>query len=292
MRILLIIAFFMIFGTIIGIVPDPTQVVEAEEIHGFYGLDGLFKDPNSVVKLYKSGGFSLKNYDLGIAIFAHPVSKTEMVKFTVIDWGDERSNKTKVSRFLVGIEPLTDEITSVPTPSATPTRIEPKSSIGSDITKYDIPTISRDDGKSEFYLVFKPRTTFDSFTLGDKFELDAVVINGVNNTRVAGADISLEITRDGYIYKKISGKTSSGGTIHMEIGEMIYPLFYPNFCYDVIVTVEYGNYTHVWDDDFTVRAVGNWNPDMSWLDLDRWNYLPDHFRDEDRTEVYADSHCN
>jgi len=128
------------------------EAIEEDKVNVFYGLANIFKDPDSIIKLYKSGGFSLKNYDLGIAIYAHPVSKTEMIKFVVLENG-------KVSRFIALME---DSITynEISNDVNHPQKIEPKSSIGADISKWDIPTQGRND-----YTIIIPEKEFDPDTL-------------------------------------------------------------------------------------------------------------------------------
>jgi len=265
----------------------------------FYGLDNLFEDPDSEIKLYKSGGFSLKNYQFGIAIYAHPVTNTEMLKFTVLENG-------KVSRFLALMEEestlsITNGSSSISSSSSTSKEIipqetiEPKSSIGADITKWDIPVISRDNVEDTFLMAIKSTGTLDTIRLGDKFDFNGVVYSVRNNTTIEGANVTLEITRDDYTLKSVEMVSGVGGTIRVEIDDITYPVFYPEFCYDVKVTANHGNYTSVYTDDFVVEyAMGTvtWEPDMSWLNDVVWNDLPSSFRNEPRQSLTADSHCN
>ncbi len=256
-----------------------------EEIHGFYGLDELFKDPNSIVRLYNSGGFSLKNYELGIAVFGHPVDKSEMFKFTVMVDG-------KVSRFITGMDSLTpDKVVPESTAPVISTRIEPKSSIGADITKWDIPTVTRGNTTSEpIYSIDADR--IDSLKLGADFEKNFKVYEVRKNQPMEDVKISLTISRDEVVLKKFSGLSGVGGLVSIEIRDLDYPLFYPNFCYDVEIIAETGNQITVWKDDFLMKYSGAWNPNMSWIDESRWNYLPSSFTDEPRQKIFADEHCN
>lgn len=247
---------------------------------------------DSKVKTYKSGGFSMKNPESGITVFAHPIfdDKYKLVVLT----------PNAVYRF-IGVSENPNDFDGKSTPvkeieSSNDTivteRIEPKSSIGSDITKWDIPVISRDDGKDTFLMTFKPTQTLDSLNLGDKFEIDGFVYSVRNSTKIVDVDVTLEISRDDIILRSVETKSGTGGTIGVEISEMIYPLFYPNFCYDVKITMNHGEYTAVWTDDFVMLHNGAWDPDMSWIAEDRWNYLPQSFRDEPRVSMNADEHCN
>lgn len=264
---------------------------EEENFRGFYGLDNLFNDPNSIVKLYKSGGFSLKNYDLGIAIFAHPVNKTDMFNFIVIENG-------KVSRFPLESKPLTDKVVTFP-PVKTPViepkiteRIEPKSSVGKDITKYDIPTISRDDGKTDFIILVKT-DRLNTMYLDREFEFNASIQNGRTLEPLVDAKVSVEIVRDDFLLKSSASTTENGGQINIDFGYLTYPMFYPGFCYDVNVNVEYGNYTHVWTDDFEVSYLGSyWNPDTSWIGQSAYSHYPEEYKTEPRSEIRSDTKCN
>ena len=168
--------------------------------------------------------------------------------------------------------------------------VEPKSSIGADITKWNIPNTLSRDGESSFLMALKASKTYQTLQLGDKFEFNGYVYSVRDSTSIKDADVFLEISRDNYILKSVETKSGAGGTIRVEIDDMIYPLFYPNFCYDVKITANYGNYTTVWTDDFVMVHSGVWNPNMDWIE--RWNYLPQSFRDEPRVSIKADERCN
>jgi len=264
------------------------QYVEAQEekTNEFYGLDNMLEDPNSIVKFYKSGGFSLKNYDFGIAIFAHPTSETGIFKFVVLENG-------KVSRFLAEMEsPSSNNV--IVEPTVKPKTIYPKSSVGSDITKYDIPTHNpRAEKKSMLIGISGDR--IDKLHLGNTYEKTFKVYDVRNNTPIIGADVTLEISRDEFIHKKIVKQSSQGGLIHFKIPDLDYPLFYPRFCYDVKVVVTFGNTTQAWTDEFLMEyklGARVWEPNMNWIGESRWNYLPSSFTDEPRQSILADSHCN
>ncbi len=233
--------------------------------------EGISIHYDSSIKTYQSGGFSMRNPESGILLFAHPISDLQY-KITVLTSG-------QVYRLIGNVEILTDFVK------------EPKSSVGSDITKYDAPTPSRNDNKSSFLLTLQADKE-NYVTFGDKYTLHGYVYNARNLDRIEDANVTLEISRDDYVHRTVEITTGLGGTVNIEIGDISYPLFYPRFCYDVNVIVEYGNYTTVWSDDFVVLANQDWEPDMSWLDFERWSYLPYEFRDMPRSTIGADSHCN
>lgn len=117
-----------------------SDMAYGEEPLNFYGLDYLFEDPNSNVKMYSSGGFSLKNHTVGIMIFGHP--EGEYYKMTVFVNGT-------VHRLLVDLYPIAENITE-----------EPTSSVGADLSRWDIPT----EGRSDKVIVI-PEKEFDPNTL-------------------------------------------------------------------------------------------------------------------------------
>jgi len=282
----ILIVSLLVIGNCYNAFADSTQ--QQKLSHGFYGLEEIFNDPNSKVKLYKSGGFSIKNPDLGIAIFAHPISKGEMYKFTVIE------SIGKVSRFLIETEILSDDSATVEELIEKPIqkRIEPKSSIGSDLSKWDIPTQNPRSQPNSILLSLKSYANNDSINLGETFEHTFRLYDARNNQNIQNVDVSLEISRDDFIYKSVNEKTSNGGMVHFKILDLDYPLFYPKFCYDVKVTASYGNVTALWTDDFIINFNGAWNPNFDWMGEKRWSYLPNSFNDEPRKSIQADENCN
>jgi len=286
----------LIVSTVNTVDAEPTQIIQGsidgtsvsimhDDITNIIILekDGITSEHyDGVIKTYNSGGFVIKNIESGIILFAHPIGNEQYRLVVLTD--------DKVYR-LIGVSEIISESDVIVAPSSS-LYDEPVSSVGTDITKYDIPVINRDDGKDTFLMAFKSTQTLDSLNLGDKFEFDGFVYNVRNSTKIVDVDFTLEISRDDLILRSVNGLTGSGGIMHVEIGDMIYPIFYPNFCYDVKITIEYEGYTHVFTDDFVMKNIGVWNPDMSWINIDRWNYLPNDFRNEPRTSIPADTRCN
>lgn len=247
------------FLTVVVII-SLTQVAQAEEIYNeFYGLDNLFQDPNSIVKLYKSGGFSLKNYDLGIAVFAHPIDNTEMFKFTVLFDG-------KISRFLIDSSSIADEIIS--TVIVNSAIIEPKSSIGADITRFDIPTTtSRDNVRDPRIIVYLDNVSI--IMLNEQYTPNIKIED--QDFHKIPADINVKITRDGITIKDISDSTKTG--VLSPVINILDDYFTPGFCYTITVTATAGNYTDTVQDDFSVFSTAKY-----------WDSSAD--------PIDADSHCN
>lgn len=261
-------------GTSVSIMHDSiTNIIKLEK-------DGITSEHyDGMIKTYNSGGFVIKNIESGIVAFGHPIGN-EQYRLVVI-------TNDNVYR-LIGVSGIQEL-------DITPSGEEPVSSVGSDITNWDIPTIDRDDGADTFLMAFKSSQTMDVMKLNDEFDFSGTVLNVRNNTGLENVDVILEISRDDYILKTINIKSGIGGSVNIELGELIYPLFYPTFCYDVTVIMETGNYTYTWTDDFVMEyEIGTvtWEPNMDWTSESRWNYLPYVFSDEPRVSTYADDHCN
>lgn len=278
------------------------QTAQAEPTNAIYGIiDGVFvfiaddginniiilekdgiqsKHYDSIVTEYSSGGFKMKNLETGILVFAHPI-ENGLYRLVVIT-ADERYRLIGVFQEISELDPTTEII-------------EPISSVGEDIAKYDVSnSTSRDDEKDTFLMTFNTYTYLDSMNLNDKFELNGYVYD-VRTAERLDADLTLEISRDDYILSSVKQPTGIFGTVTIEIDDIIYPLYYPEKCYEVKLTMEYGNYTAVWTDDFVMRYPSDtrvWEPNFNWMIDARWNYLPQSFQDEPRQSILKDGRCN
>ena len=249
-------------------------------------LDGYSKHFDSKLKTYKSGGFSLKNPESGIIVWGHPMEDSTQYKLVILtSEGVER-----IVSSVVDYTPLEEtEKKTTATPTA---RVEPKSSVGADITRYgDLPTPKRSVENPSFILSIET-DRIKTLNLGEDFTQRLKVYEVRKNEPLVGANVILEISRDGFIHKSQFIKTGLGGLANFEIKYMEYPLFYPNFCYDVTITAEYDGYAAEVTDDFKILYNGVWNPSLEWVSESRWNYLPSNFSDEPRKSVFADSKCN
>lgn len=268
-------------GTFISIMHDGiTNIIILEK-------DGVTSEHyDGVMKTYNSGGFVIKNIESGIVLFAHSIGN-EQYRLVVIT--------NDIVYRLIGVSEIISESDAIVAPSSSSLYDEPVSSVGADITKYDIPIINRDDGKDTFLMAFKSTQTLNTIKLNDVFDFSGTVLSVRNNTGLSNVDITLEISRDNYILKSVNTKSGVGGSVRVELDELTYPIFYPEFCYDITVIMKTGNYTHIWTDDFVMEyAVGTvtWEPNMDWTSESRWNYLPQVFNDEPRVSITADENCN
>jgi len=229
---------------------------------------------DSYLKLYSSGSFSLKNPQEGIGLWAHLLEDGKY-RITILTSD--------------GVQRITaNEFEDTPKP----VRIEPKSSVGADITKHDIPVPSRDDGKTDFLMVIKSDMLTDVY-LDKDFEFNVSVSNGRNGKPLVNTDVTIEIVRDDFTLKKSSTTTKKGGRALFDLGYLTYPLFYPNFCYDIVVTAKNGNHTQIWTDDFKIVYLNSyWHPDTSWIGQSAYSHYPEEYKTEPRSEIRSDSKCN
>lgn len=274
-------------------------------------VDGYSEHFDGNLKVYKSGNFSLKNPVSGIAIWAHAIEDTTQYKLVILtSEGVYRLNATTV--IFEGDTPATKKENPIDSSDlwsrtiineedesvSGNTTIYPKSSVGADITKYDIPTIGRDsDNIDPMILTLKPDMIPVEIRLGDEFEWSASVINARqgNSAKIENATVTLEISRDDYIIRSYSEITNNAGQVTIKISDISYPEFYPKFCYDVIVTTSYEDSENTWDDEFLIQytlGTTSWNPNTDWMGESRWNYLPSSFQQEPRPTVNGDDHCN
>lgn len=251
-------------------------------------VEGYSEHFDSKLKTYNSGGFSLKNTELSIAVWAHPINETQYKLVILTSEGVERMVAS-----VIEVTPIVVETTTNSTGI-----IYPKSSVGADITKYDVPTPGRQsENLDPMILTLKPQLIPDQFRLGDEFEWSGKVINArQGNTAVLeDATVTFEISRDGFVLRSYSDETNSAGTVYFEIQEIDYPEFYPEYCYDVTVTASYENKTSVFSEDFIMQhTLGTkiWEPNTSWMGLNQWNHLPTSYHQEPRPIVNGDDHCN
>lgn len=254
-----------------------------KNIINFYTEKNNSKHFDSQLKQYKHGSFSLKNTESKIGLWAHLLDNGSYKMTVITNDGIQRI----IGKVIDGIK--NDEIKNN-TPK--PVRIEPKSSVGSDIKKYDIPSISRDEGKTNFLMMIKT-DRLDVLYLDKDFVFSGRIIDGSSGQSLANADVDVEITRDGFTLMKSSTITQKGGMAIIDFGYLTYPLFYPDFCYDVITTVQYGNNTYVQNDDFKISSLKSyWNPDTSWIGTSSYLHYPEEYKTEPRIKIHTDSKCN
>lgn len=242
---------------------------------------GLSVHFDSKLKQYKSGGFSMKNYESGILVFGHKINMSQY-KLAII-------TSEKVYRLIGFINVLQDIETKKP--EIVPEIIEPKSSIGADISKWNVPTtITRSEKLTPLMAIEGDR--IQTMFLSSEYDRSFKIWEVRNNKPIENAIVKLEISRDNQIFKSFEKISGLGGMVRFETSGLTYPLFYPNFCYDVKVTATYGNLTSSWTDDFKIIYSGVWNPNTSWMSDSRYNYLGEDFREEPRKIMNADEHCN
>jgi len=235
------------------------------------------------IKKYVSGGFRMNDEKNDIRIIVTP--NIGNVYNIIIKINDGTQKLFGASQIVPYIDPSVNIIK------------KPTSSIGTDIVSYNIPndTTREIDAESLFIMALDITKEYNIFFLDDRLEIDANVYSVRNGTGIEGVDVTLEISRDDYIIKSITETTGNNGNFNIRIDDMVYPLFYPKLCYDMKITMQYGNYTTTWKDDFLMynpNGVDNWIPDLSLLGISIYADLPSSFKTEPRTVILADDNCN
>lgn len=228
--------------------------------------NGYSEHWDSKVKFYKSGGFSIKNPESGVLVYGHQVSDSQYDLVILTSQGVQRLTAT--TNQFNEIEDVSDD---------TPQRIEPKSSIGSDI-KQNLPEPKRYEPSKEIDILVR----FDEVSMifvNDEYAPNVKVINENYLTQyIEDVNMTLEVTRDDNPVKTVSGTTNKFGAWNPVI-KMTYPTFYPGFCYDVTITGQWQNQTQIETDDFLVTTIQKY-----------WEYGEEYSLGRDKIE--SDYDCN
>lgn len=214
--------------------------------------DGLTSEHwDGVIKTYNSGGFVIKNIESGIVLFAHPIGN-EQYRLVVI-------TNDSVYR-LIGVSEIISESDAIVTPSSS-YNDEPISSVGTDITKYDIPTDTVRGGPTgtDKQLQLMVKTDYvSSFFINEEYNPNISVVNYWKPSEgIKDVITHLEISRADSILVDREATTSSVGKWNPSV-DITYPKYYPTFCYDVKITAQYGNATATFYDDFLVLTTAKY----------------------------------
>ncbi len=200
---------------------------------------------DSKIKMYQSGSFSLKNLEAGIAMWAHAASEGNYKIVVLTSDGVYRLTTT------------TDVTEKVE-------RAEPVSSVGADITRYDIPTENPKDRVRDARIW----VSFDEIShilINNEYVPNVKIVN--QDFQKIASDVSIEITRDGESVKSISGSTATGQW--NPVINILDSKFTPGFCYTVTITAVSGNHTDTAQDDFSVFSTGKyWDSSADPIDAD------------------------
>ncbi len=199
---------------------------------------------DSKIKMYQSGGFVLKNLEAGIAMWAHAASEGNY-KLTVL-----------TSEGVYRLTTTTDVTKKIEL-------VEPTSSVGTDITNYDIPIITRDQDREPGIIVYLD--SVNQIFVNDAYAPNIQVEN--QDFQKIAAVVNLEITRDGFTIKSISDSISNG--VWSPIINVLDDYYTPGFCYTITVTAVSGNYTDTAQDDFSVVTTAKyWDSTADPIDAD------------------------
>jgi len=254
-----IVAAILIIASIQYAQAEPTQIIQGSLDGTFVSIiyddisniiilekDGITSEHyDGVIKTYNSGGFVIKNIESGIVLFAHPIGN-EQYRLVMI-------TNDNVYRLIGVFSEFTQEDTSL--------YDEPVSSVGTDITNWNIPsTLTRTEptGVGKPLQIAVKADYVKSIFVNDKYEPNISVTNYWNyNDKIQDALVYLEISRDGFVMYDLEGITSSGGQWNPSVN-ILYPTFYPGLCYDVKITTQYQNQTSTIHDDFLVVTIAKY----------------------------------
>ena len=207
------------------------------------------------LKEYKTGAFTLRDKYMRVSF--HPLGDSQYKIFVLTHDGVYR---------MIGNSFELNPIQEIQVPQNT-TRIEPKSSVGADITKHDIPTTGRDQIRESKIILYLDRV--DQIMINDEYTPTIKVEN--QDYQKISADVTLEISRDGYIIRSISDNIQNG--VWMPVINILDDYYTPGFCYGITVTATSGNHTDIVQEDFTVYSTAKY-----------W--------DKKSNPIDSDSHCN
>ena len=185
------------------------------------------------IRSFNSGGFRIS--DSSILVFGHPVN----------------SGYDLVIKTTEGIQRIHTDMTVQEKISTT---VEPKNSVGADISRHDVPSdLTRPelDVKGLDMMYLKMNKLY-SKQIGDTLDINLdLKVPGQSYGGIEGADIHMKVVREGFTIYETSGTTDKHGK--WNIAPVIeWPIFWPIFCYDVIITAEKDGYTTDIDDDFVI----------------------------------------
>lgn len=164
---------------------------------------GISEHYDAKVKKYNDKSFSMKNPESGIAVFAHYDTNDNSYRLTVLTSTGILKFNGVLSIFsgVVVRDDHVDQQEKSPVITTPSERIEPKSSIGADVSKWNVSNAGRTD-RSDDMLFTVTADRVQSITLGQDYDKMFKVYNARNSERLVGAEVHLEIERDGFIYKK------------------------------------------------------------------------------------------
>jgi len=213
---------------------------------------------------------SFKVRDKQIRIFGdYPIEPQSSIK--VINVGERKIDtfyiKSAGEPFVKKVQPIVIDVkqtreyqrlVDVPTKSV----IYPKSSVEDDVTKWNI---SNDTKRSESFGTDKPIQPMIQIndityvSINEKYTPRINIVNYWDSyTGIKDVTMNMKISRSGVTIQEIDGITTLNGSWNPTI-YVVYPVYYPTFCYDVTITATYGNNTDITYDDFVVAKSGYWN---------------------------------
>lgn len=209
-------------------------------------VDGYSEHFDGELKTYKSGGFSLKNPESGIAVWGSPMEDATKYKLVIL-------TSKGVERIVAGVVEYTplEEIEEEKIDTDYTNEIL-KEYWENRSTDYTRPA----DVKNPFMLDIN-YMEHNSIFVGDEYTPTIKINDRGGHIGVPEVEVIIEISRNNGLLQKLTGITDRFGTWNPAY-KILYPPFIPSFCYQVEITANYLNHTASETDDFLVTTIAKY----------------------------------
>ena len=204
---------------------------------------GISQHYDGKLKVYNSGGFSLKSYETGIAVWGHFNGASYDLFVLTTDGVDRFTGYIQIEEIetVDEIEAIKDESEDI-------------------LAKYwenrAMDYTRPSDVESQFVLDIN-YMEHDSIFVGDEYTPTIKINDRGDHTGVPKVEVIIEISRNNNLLQKLTGITDTFGTWNPAY-KILYPPFIPSFCYQVEITANYLNYTATETDDFLVTTIAKY----------------------------------
>jgi len=251
------------------------------EVTAFRDNNNLYVINHGIDKQVPSGNFYIRDSQQKILVFGTFMDDNLRIN---VYYHDKETGKKQLLSFL---EKFDKAVVSTQTEI-----IEPKSSIGADIPVIDYSEAEKIKNHDAVTVKFTSQVK-SQYNLGDEFWLSGSA-RDVSKYRgnLENATVSYTITHvnDDFVLREGSAITPGSGYVKFKIGSMNYPEFYPNWCYNLSVVIEWNGSLNTQIEQFKVIPYGSSIQNLDWSE--KWNYLPSDYRIEPRIITHSDEKCN
>ena len=196
---------------------------------------GISQHYDGKLKVYNSGGFSLKSYETGIAVWGHFNGASYDLFVLTTEGVDRFTGHISVKKIVVVEKEPIDESNDIlkgywenrAKDSTRPAEVEKKFVLDLDYMEHN------------------------SIFVGDEYTPTIKTSDRGDHIGVPSVEVIIEISRNGDLLQQLTGTTDRFGKWNPAY-KILYPPFIPSFCYQVEITANYLNHTATETDDFLV----------------------------------------